>query len=272
MKELYEFIIFILGGLGKILKFLLFKIGLWVPLLFSTLFLVVIAITQTPFEGIASLFWFGVILTTILSVVGTIGIAIGRGKKKRAEKRSAQSAVKPNDGEEQSTPPAPQYAPYGYGYPGYPPYPYPPQVAQQPAPYPVGNATGYPPQPQTQSEQPAQTDRPTFTSESNEPSPAEQSSTEGFSRRARFSEGFSAESYACPQGRPPESFNDYSFGARDRARFDEATRTSQPQAESPKIFRTRKDPSILIYDYSNRIEFYRQTPSGLQFLYKEDKN
>lgn len=268
MKELFEFLVFILSGLGRILKFLLFKLGLWVPLAFSTVFLVVIAITQTPFESIASLFWFGVILTALLSFVATIGIAIDRKSKKRAEKRSTQSAVQPKEGDAQPTAPMPQYAPYGYPYPAYPYPPYPPQGVQ-PATYPA-EGVGYAPQNQPV-QQPTAGDRPTFTSESNESATQQQGGYEGFSRRSRFSEGFSAESYACPQGKPPEEFNDYSFGARDRARFDEVTRTAPPQEETPKIFRTRKDPSVLIYDYSNRVEFYRQTPTGLQFLYKEDK-
>lgn len=278
MKEFGEFIIFILGGLGKFLKIVLFKIGMWVPLVFSTLFLVVIAITKTPFETVAGLFWFGVILTALLSLVATIGFAIARGKKKKEDARSTQSAVKPKNDEQPTPPPVPPYA-YGYGYPvppaympyqppaqGYPPYP------QQP-PQPQDNGYAPPPQ-QPQQSQPAP-DQPTFTAPerpSFAPTESERPSFDGFTRRARFDEGFSAESYSCPQGRPPESerpsFDGYSPRrplGDDRATFGDT------QTEKPKIFKTRKDPSILIYDYSNRVEFYRQTPTGLQFLYKEMK-
>ena len=298
MKELYNFIIFILGGLGKFLKIVLFKLGLWVPLVFSTLFLIVIAITKTPFESVAGLFWFGVILTALLSLVATVGFAIARGRKKKQDSRSTQSAVKPKD-DEQAPSPAPQYAPYPGGYavpnayavppafmPGYqPPYPQAPQNSGAVYPQAQQNGMAYQQPQQTAQEQsgyiPQQQtppiQRPTYQAPESvgfNSSESDRPNFDGFTRRARFDEGFSAEEYACPQGRPPESFEGFSASPRRARISDEGISgfgfNAEP-VETPRIFKTRKDPDILIYDYSDRVEFYRKTQSGLQFLYKEMK-
>ena len=42
--------------------------------------------------------------------------------------------------------------------------------------------------------------------------------------------------------------------------------------EKPMIFRTRMDSTLLIYEYSDRLEFYRKTPDGPVKLSVEYKN
>lgn len=42
-------------------------------------------------------------------------------------------------------------------------------------------------------------------------------------------------------------------------------------AEKPRIFRTRMDESMLIYEYTDRLEFYKNTPGGLVLMSSEYK-
>lgn len=70
---------------------------------------------------------------------------------------------------------------------------------------------------------------------------------------------------------PTESrFEAPPFGGR---RYDDAVRenafsrtneafTPPRRDEQPRIFRTRMDPNLLIYEYSDRLDFYEITPSG----------
>ncbi len=50
--------------------------------------------------------------------------------------------------------------------------------------------------------------------------------------------------------------------------------TSEPMMTSsrPIIFRTRTDPNLLIYEYSDRLVFYRKTLTGLEHVKTERKN
>ncbi len=43
-------------------------------------------------------------------------------------------------------------------------------------------------------------------------------------------------------------------------------------SSKPKIFRTRMDPNLLIYEYSDRLVFYRKTLNGLEHVKTERKN
>ena len=166
----------------------------------------------------------------------------------------------------------PYYAPYP---PGYPPQPYAPYPQAQPQPVQSGYQMQQPTINGYQSEQ-AENVQATFTT----PHKTEQSesSFESFTRRSRFGdEGFSAESYSCPQGKPPGYNGEFANMRANRSmRFGEERVSGfgveEQSVVAPKIFRTRKDPSILVYDYPDRVEFYRKTANGLTFLYKENKN
>lgn len=44
-----------------------------------------------------------------------------------------------------------------------------------------------------------------------------------------------------------------------------APSNTNPYAETPKIYRTRTDPDVLIYEYNDRLDYYRKTPDGPVF-------
>ena len=96
-KEFGEFLAFIFKGLGKLLLWLLVRLGLWVPLAFSVLFFLVLAITGTEYASVSGLFVFGLIVTTVLSLVATIAFAVKRKMKKLPENRNTQKQVVSKD-------------------------------------------------------------------------------------------------------------------------------------------------------------------------------
>ncbi|MBQ4049326.1 MAG: hypothetical protein IJD07_01585 [Clostridia bacterium] len=49
------------------------------------------------------------------------------------------------------------------------------------------------------------------------------------------------------------------------------TRGGYNPSEMPRIFATRKDPTVFIYEYSNRIDFYKRTRGGMIYMYSEYK-
>ncbi|MBO5215935.1 MAG: hypothetical protein J6B79_07085 [Clostridia bacterium] len=323
-KEFGEFLAFIFKGLGKLLLWLLVRLGLWVPLAFSVLFFLVLAITGTEYASVSGLFVFGLIVTTVLSLVATIAFAVKRKMKKLPENRNTQKqvvskdkakfvdkteempVVDNSDGEVNAQ--VQSYAPPVQPYPivqGVPPqsvtptqsaftvggYPYAGQYNFQPynvPPQPYNaqpyNAPPYvPPQPYSQAQyQQTGTNVPNgFTSQSANNDGG--FSRDGMSARDNFSRdngGFSRDN----GGFGRDNFSRDSFGrnrdlpSRDSFSRDGFNREDSSRSqlritpdEQPKIYRTRKDESVLIYEYSDRVEFYRKTASGLTFLYSEKK-
>ena len=185
-------------GLLKVLKFLLFRLGLWVPAAYSLLFVIVAAVTRTAFSSVWGVYVFGLCVTCVFAVaLACLGFIHRADKKKAGEGRSAgyvkemtenQNNVQfvegaQGDGNQASAPAA--APPQGQPYPGQPapqqpyqaapqqPYqgqPYPGQTYAQPyqAPQNGGYAQPYPqaapyaqpyqPQQPQQPQQPAQTD------------------------------------------------------------------------------------------------------------------
>ena len=41
--------------------------------------------------------------------------------------------------------------------------------------------------------------------------------------------------------------------------------------EQPKIFRLRDEPDVLVYEYSDRLDYYRRTAQGNEFLRRKFK-
>jgi hypothetical protein len=101
----------------------------------------------------------------------------------------------------------------------------------------------------------------------------------GFSRDnngfSRDNSGFSRDNNGFGRDNNGFSRDNNGFG-RDNNGFSRDDISSRSQFritpdEQPRIYRTRKDESVLVYEYSDRVEFYRKTPSGLTFLYSEKK-
>ena len=72
----------------------------------------------------------------------------------------------------------------------------------------------------------------------------------------------------------PPSFDGKRYDEQTRQRtFNRTNESFLParSGEQPRIFRTKMDDKILIYEYSDRLDFYQITPSGLVLLSSEPK-
>ena len=91
MKSIISFLTFIVEGLARAVVFLLSSLGLWIPALFSLLFLIVCAITKTPFSEVSGMFFVGLTLSLLLS----ISIAVAQVLKQRDKKRLEKNGIAP---------------------------------------------------------------------------------------------------------------------------------------------------------------------------------
>ncbi len=300
----------ILGAIAKAVAWLLVKLGMWVPALYSLLFLVIAAMTKTKLSSVSGIYLIGLVITVVFALVFAFLSAFKKFKKKKdgivanattqasspAPVKKEQTAVNLVEGApaqapviqtgEQvafSQPVQPQaqqnyYQPSGYYQP-------------QPSAYPQ-----YQPSPQQnfQSYQspysPERNEKAEFAPYINPSAPQETEETgrstfEGFdaSSERRFTrfgdsgrEDFSTRRTDFTRLSADGSDSDRAiFGGRDsflggdRRRFSEEATPEMP--EQPKIFRTRMNPDMLIYEYSDRLEFYKKTSAGLVLLSSEAK-
>ena len=309
---MFKFLSAIIGGVAKIVAWILVKLGLWVPGLFALAFLIVSAITDTPFASVEVIFYIGLVITTVFALIITFLSAFSKFKKK-TEKRASQETesvsaqpkkkekkVKLIEGAQSNEPviekveenepqqpvqPAPQqpptYAQPASQYPqnGY----YPPQqgyYSQQPTqqngfyqqyqPYATPTAPAQPP------EQPNENGFMRYNSPTTPPRTdyerssrfdeidSQVSERNGFMRYSSPTDGFVRFTADEKDETPKESF---------RSTFTEPERVmATPKSEvKPKIFRTRMDANLLIYEYPDRLDFYEITPNGRVLRSSEPK-
>ena len=295
----------LLGWLAKAVAWLLVKLGLWVTALYSLLFLIIAGITKTKLSSVSGIFWIGFAITVVFALVFAFLSAFKKFKKKNdfvsnnaVQQSSASTPVKKDKSEVNLVEGAPtqepviqqapvveqpqptmysqpvypqQYQPNPNAYPQYQPYP-----QQQFQPY----ASPYS-QPYSQSTQTTEF-APYINPSAPAPREEERSEFEGFTPQSdrgfsRFGDSVS-DSYATQNGgftrftadEPREEravFNpDETFMRTDRTRF-----TERMEEEQPMIFRTRMDPNLLIYEYSDRLDYYEKTPAGLVLRSSEKK-
>ncbi len=314
----------ILGALAKGVSWLLVKLGLWVPALYSLLFLIIAAATKTKLSSVSVIFWVGFVITTAFALVFSFLLAFKKFKKKKdlvgngvagqsvtaAPVKKEKTNVNLVEGASVQEPliqmPVQQAQPmeqnsYGYVQSAPPPYVQPGYYAPNPNAYPQ-----YQPYPQQQFQAyhaPYQQAQPTSTEFApyiNPTAPAPQRESTDNSERGGFerynsptSGGYSEYSSLNPEDRSTRRFDDgftrfdadaplgedrrrFSsdrdvFSTSNRDRFDGNFMTDG-ETEQPKIFRTRMDPNLLIYEYSDRLEFYEITSAGLVLRSSEPKN
>ena len=99
--------------------------------------------------------------------------------------------------------------------------------------------------------------------------------------------------YAAPDRQPshPQAFTDPMRDGRDntltpsQSLFSSAAQNASGermggygdrqsaarQAEAPMVFALRSDPTLYVYEYSDRLEYYRKTPNGMMMCNVEYK-
>ncbi|MDR0426089.1 MAG: hypothetical protein LBH24_02845 [Clostridiales bacterium] len=296
LKAIISFIVFIIEGLAKLVYFLLTALGLWIPAVFSFIFLIVCLATGTNLNDVTLIYLFGLGLTVIFSVALAV-LQVMRKRDMRASKRTHagggaagyvskarrrdDAAMRPrpashNGGaygqgeadaayyaqypaayaapdqapQDRNThyyaPPPPQAAAYGtppQGQ-GYPAQDYPPQGYPQAAPPPPQGQLNLYGQPMPQQGYPQQ-------SAYGQTPPPQDAQLDGYNGKYGPLEPAPP---TPPQTAPP------SLTARD-----------EPTGH-PRIFKTRMDPNMLVYEYDDRLMFFKRTSHGLIHLSTELKN
>lgn len=290
MKAIISFLTFIVEGIARAVVFLLSTLGLWIPALFCLLFVIICAVTQTAFAEVSGIFFVGLALSVVLALSITVARVLRKREKKHLEKNGmAPRSLKRKKDKNKSksdNPPQSQfispnivqpnvpsgyapvmqqgYYPYGYYGGGYSQQPYgaPPAPGYNAQPG-YNNAPGY-------NAQPGYNNVPGY----NAPS--------GYNNAQHGYNGYHSDAGADNGGGRETGESMFEQAKRSmRAEFAGYNPPSPQQDVTPSddarekplgIFRTRSDPSILIYEYADRLDFWRRTDGGgLEYVRTETK-
>ena len=310
MKALVSFLSFLGRGAAKLIAWLLFKLGLWVPAVFSLLFVLVVLVTGTSFKDVLSIYLFCLIATVIFAIAVNVLLFFRRIDKRAAEKKRATAFIsdtKPSEDKKvafvegandtdvriQSAEPT-QKSDFTGGKPEDKPLfpadnvnPDLNRSANNGGFYPSNTANGaggnnyY--NPNTDNRPAANggyytpnTANGAVGNNYYNPNTDNRNTDKGRYYTAEVKDGGDA---ASTNGFLP--YNVPLNHEEDERRFSDESRGDSLYGnnsfrihaeEKPMIFRTRMDSTLLIYEYSDRLEFYRKTPDGPVKLSVEYKN
>ena len=310
MKALVSFLSFLGRGAAKLIAWLLFKLGLWVPAVFSLLFVLVVLVTGTSFKDVLSIYLFCLIATVIFAIAVNVLLFFRRIDKRAAEKKRATAFIsdtKPSEDKKvafvegandtdvriQSAEPT-QKSDFTGGKPEDKPLfpadnvnPDLNRSANNGGFYPSNTANGaggnnyY--NPNTDNRPAANggyytpnTANGAVGNNYYNPNTDNRNTDKGRYYTAEVKDGGDAAStngflpYNVPLNHEEDErrFSDESRG--DSLYGNDSFRIHAE--EKPMIFRTRMDSTLLIYEYSDRLEFYRKTLDGPVKLSVEYKN
>ena len=296
MKAIISFLTFIVEGIARAVVFLLSTLGLWIPALFCLLFVIICAVTQTAFAEVAGIFFVGLALSVVLALSITVARVLRKREKKHLEKNGmAPRSLKRKKDKNKSksdNPPQSQfispnivqpnvpsgyapvmqqgYYPYGYYGGGYSQQPYgaPPAPGYNAQPG-YNNAPGY-------NAQPGYNNAPGYNAQPG------YNNASGYNNAQPGYNGYHSDAGADNGGGRETGESMFEQAKRSmRAEFAGYNPPSPQQDVTPSddarekplgIFRTRSDPSILIYEYADRLDFWRRTDGGgLEYVRTETK-
>lgn len=321
MRTFGKVITAICDGVAKVFSFIFGTLGLWLPTVYTVVFLVACGLSDVKISGrLSVLFYCGLVLSVVLGFAFSMWLRSNRkkraiesgeiherGKKKKNKDKAPVSGVN-SYAPYQSAPasyngvpdghanpnasygyshgnymPPPQYPPNGYsaphqGYTAPPPAQsggymqngaMPQQGNYQQGAYSGGYApnnvqngyqNGYAQSVPAQSRPAERTDNSDLERKyfSNKPAPE----PERFERTVSFdSDDAVKKAYGIPDEKEArKKSTEYSLGTDELWR--RLTGTDVPD-EQPLVFRTRKDPDLYVYEYSDRYQYWRRTRSGM---------
>ena len=308
MKAIISFLTFIVEGIARAVVFLLSTLGLWIPALFCLLFVIICAVTQTAFAGVSGIFFVGLALSVVLALSITVARVLRKREKKHLEKNGmAPRSLKRKKDKNKSksdNPPQSQfispnivqpnvpsgyapvmqqgYYPYGYYGGGYSQQPYgaPPAPGYNAQPG-YNNAPGYNAQP-GYNNAPGYNAQPGYNNAPGYNAPSGYNNAQhGYNAQPGYN-GYHSDAGADNGGGRETGESMFEQAKRSmRAEFAGYNPPSPQQDVTPSddarekplgIFRTRSDPSILIYEYADRLDFWRRTDGGgLEYVRTETK-
>ena len=307
MKAIISFLTFIVEGIARAVVFLLSTLGLWIPALFCLLFVIICAVTQTAFAEVAGIFFVGLALSVVLALSITVARVLRKREKKHLEKNGmAPRSLKRKKDKNKSksdNPPQSQfispnivqpnvpsgyapvmqqgYYPYGYYGGGYSQQPYgaPPAPGYNAQPG-YNNAPGYNAQPGYNNAS-GYNAQPGYNNASGYNAQPGYNNASGYNAQPGYN-GYHSDAGADNGGGRETGESMFEQAKRSmRAEFAGYNPPSPQQDVTPSddarekplgIFRTRSDPSILIYEYADRLDFWRRTDGGgLEYVRTETK-
>ena len=283
MKAIISFLTFIVEGIARAVVFLLSTLGLWIPALFCLLFVIICAVTQTAFAEVSGIFFVGLALSVVLALSITVARVLRKREKKYLEKNGmAPRSLKRKKDKNKSksdNPPQSQvispnivqpnvpsgyapvmqqgYYPYGYYGGGYSQQPYgaPPAPGYNAQPG-YNNAPGYNAQP----------------GYNNASGYNAQPGYNGYHSDAGADNGGGRETGESMFEQAKRSMRAEFAGYNPPSPQQDVTPSDDAREKPLGIFRTRSDPSILIYEYADRLDFWRRTDGGgLEYVRTETK-
>lgn len=271
---------FLIDGFASVCAFLLVTLGLWLPAVYSLLFLIVCAIAGIKLQGtVITLYIVGLVLT----FSGSVAISVFRARRKKRSKRGSARAVQTNVKSVKKSDYA-DYADYSdrraerYESDGASDY-----YQSEPAPVTEALPQSHEP-PRSATASSAKSElyenkkefkyddfadlRKKYFGDENasdvlpatQQSKAPADSYGGVLSESGFSQ--SRESY----GFLPEIPHD----ALSREHLERRLMGIETE-EKPMIFATRRDPDVIVYEYSDRLKFFRKTKRGLIHISTEFK-
>ena len=310
MKALVSFLSFLGRGAAKLIAWLLFKLGLWVPAVFSLLFVLVVLVTGTSFKDVLSIYLFCLIATVIFAIAVNVLLFFRRIDKRAAEKKRATAFIsdtKPsedkkvafvegaNDTDVRIQPAEPtQKSDFTGGKPEDKPL-FPTDNVNPDLNRPAANGGYYPSNTANGAGgnnyyNPNTDNRPAANGGYYTPNTANGAGGDRYypsdtdNRNTDKGRYYTAEVKDGGDAASTNGFLPYNVPLRheeDERRFSDESRGDSLYGnnsfrihaeEKPMIFRTRMDSTLLIYEYSDRLEFYRKTPDGPVKLSVEYKN
>ena len=307
MKAIISFLTFIVEGIARAVVFLLSTLGLWIPALFCLLFVIICAVTQTAFAEVAGIFFVGLALSVVLALSITVARVLRKREKKHLEKNGmAPRSLKRKKDKNKSksdNPPQSQfispnivqpnvpsgyapvmqqgYYPYGYYGGGYSQQPYgaPPAPGYNAQPG-YNNAPGYNAQP-GYNNAPGYNAQPGYNNAPGYNAQPGYNNASGYNAQPGYN-GYHSDAGADNGGGRETGESMFEQAKRSmRAEFAGYNPPSPQQDVTPSddarekplgIFRTRSDPSIIIYEYADRLDFWRRTDGGgLEYVRTETK-
>ncbi len=74
-----------------------------------------------------------------------------------------------------------------------------------------------------------------------------------------------------PDGRQPSRPSFYASPRTEQANNGYGAQQPSSRAEAPMVFALRSDPTLFVYEFSDRLEYYRNTPTGMMLCNVEYK-
>lgn len=229
-ETLLEAITAIIEFIVRVILFLLKVLGLWIPLVYSILFVIFCAIFQVDFVQVLAIYFVGLAVSLIFTLYIMFLRVLAR-KNQRAKKREQKRAKgRERKKEREERKKAKENAVVADTVNDTTP--------DQPAPEPAEQVQPTPPQ------------------------------SQGYQPYCDPALPYRQDTSTAMESYPPLQINDTPPQYVPPADRGEPLMT----CSRPVIFRTRMDPNLLIYEYSDRLVFYRKTLNGLEHIKTERKD